>query len=144
MTRKDCKFRKLKGDPHMVDPEKRAAVIHYATIILIIWIAVTLLMWGFTQKTVTVHECKNVTDSSSSSWGTNSNGSVVTKTVCIDRTGSWSSYYDSPCLSRNICSDVSHKEYYSLTEILVQQKDFTMSTVIGTFEWIISHPVVQG
>lgn len=141
-----CRLRKLK-ESIREKWTRNKETIDVAVSLFLIWVILTGMMWGFTQKTVTIHECHNVTDGLRHyQYRYFLNTSLD---YCIDDTNSWGRYYDPPCLTHEVCNDVDHKEFYTLKEILVQQKDILVGTVswtigliTGFFGWIVSHPVV--
>ena len=143
-TRKNCKLRKLKGCIRQWwTPENKDTILTSAVYLIGIWLIITGLMWGFTQKAVTVHECKNVTGQNVTYPGVLGD---PPETYCHFAAASqwgYGSDEDGPCLStRQTCIDTVHNEFYTIPEIMGQQWGFITGTVSGTFGWVVSHPVI--
>jgi hypothetical protein len=142
--RKNCKLRKAKGQIRKWYEDNNESLKNGVIIIGCIWIVITLLMWGFTQKTVTVQQCANVTDKTGTYYFFNDSfNHAKLETQCINDYGGWNErYYDLPCKTNTVCNKVSHQEYYTLIEIFRQQWDISAGIMGGSVGWVFSHPVI--
>jgi len=140
--KKNCKLRKAKGQVREWLKDNKESLKNLVIVIGCIWLAITLLMWGFTQKTVILHQCSNVTDESFNipHWWTDH--TFINSTVCVAEEGWWNPYYDPPCRTEYVCNDIPHQEYYTLPEIFWQQLSFLSGAISSIAGWIMSHPVV--
>lgn len=144
--RKNCKIRKAKGQIREWLKNNKETIRSIGIIILCLWIVLTLWMWGFTQKTVVVQQCHNITGIAYRGIGYNQiTKEMESQTYCAyGWSYGWRVDWDKspPCPEVQVCNDVSHQEYYTLPEIFKIQVDVIAGAILEMVGWIMSHPVV--